>query len=218
MWKTSQRAFFELKNMGLKKPKLVGVTGCGHGSGVSTLASGLAAALSTTGDGNVLLVDMNAEQGIAHSFYKGKPGCGLEDVLATDARGEAQVQDNLFLAAAPEAGAPAPTHDKLTKAAPTGFNHLVPKLKASDYDYIIFDMPPVSKSSPTPRLASHMDITLLVLESEKTGQQLAAKASALMRESRANVAAVLNKYRSHVPAKLSQELFYWGLSIVRLLV
>jgi MinD superfamily P-loop ATPase len=50
-----------------------------------------------------------------------------------------------------------------------------------------------------------MDITLLVLESEKTGQHSAKRASALMRESRANVAAVLNKHRSHVPASMAQE-------------
>ena len=73
--------YFDVNNMNLKKPKLVGVTGCGKGSGVSTLASSLAASLSKTGDGNVLLVDMNVEQGVAHSFYKGKPGCGLSDVL-----------------------------------------------------------------------------------------------------------------------------------------
>jgi len=51
-----------------------------------------------------------------------------------------------------------------------------------------------------------MDIVLLVLESERTGQQMAAKASALMQESRAKVATVLNKYRRHVPAALAQEL------------
>jgi len=82
----------------------------------------------------------------------------------------------------------------------------MPKLKASDYDYIIFDMPAVTQTSPTPRLAGHMDITLLVLEAEKTGQQAAARAAALMRQSRANVAAVLNKCRQHVPARLSEDL------------
>ena len=89
---------------------------------------------------------------------------------------------------------------------PTRFTHLMPKLKASDYDYIIFDMPPVTQTSATPRLASYMELALLVLESEKTRQHAAARASALMRESRANVAAVLNKYRPHVPAALSQDL------------
>jgi hypothetical protein len=56
-------SYFEVHNLNLKKPKLVGVTGCADGAGVSTLASGLAAALSKTGDGNVLLVDMNVDQG-----------------------------------------------------------------------------------------------------------------------------------------------------------
>jgi polysaccharide biosynthesis transport protein len=193
--------YFEVNNLNLKKPKLVALTGCGKDSGVSTLASGLASALSKTGDGNVLLVDMNEGQGTAHPFYKGEPGCGLTDVLEPETRGEAQVQENLYLATIGDT-----QENKLAKALPTKFNHLVPKLKASDYDYIIFDMPPISQTSATPRLASYMDITLLVLESERTGQQLASRASALMRESRANMAAVLNKYRAHVPARLSQEL------------
>jgi uncharacterized protein involved in exopolysaccharide biosynthesis/Mrp family chromosome partitioning ATPase len=193
--------YFEVNNLNLKKPKLVALTGCGSGSGVTTLASGLAAALSKTGDGNVLLVDMNSEHGIAHSFANGKPGCGLSDVLEPEGRGEAQVQDNLYLARIDDRG-----EGKAASLMPSRFNSLVPRLKASDYDYIIFDMPAVSPTSITPRMASHMDIVLLVLESEKTGQHRAAKASALMRESRANVAAVLNKCRQHVPAGLSQEL------------
>jgi Mrp family chromosome partitioning ATPase len=193
-------SYFEVHNLNLKKPKLVGVTGCNRGAGVSTLASGLAAALSKTGDGNVLLVDMNVDQGVAHSFYKGKPGCGISDALEPENRAEAQVQDNLYLATLNNGA-----NDKLVKVLPTRFNQLMPRLKASDYDYIIFDMPPVTQTSSTPRLASYMDLALLVLESEKTSQNSATRASALMREARANVAAVLNKHRSHVPAVLSQE-------------
>ena len=193
-------SYFEVHNLNLKKPKLVAVTGCADGAGVSTLASGLAAALSKTGDGNVLLVDMNVDQGVAHSFYKGKPGCGISDALEPENRAEAQVQDNLYLATLNKG-----TNDQLVKVLPTRFNQLMPRLKASDYDYIIFDMPPVTQTSATPRLASYMDLALLVLESEKTSQHSAARASALMREARANVAAVLNKHRSHMPAALSQE-------------
>jgi uncharacterized protein involved in exopolysaccharide biosynthesis/Mrp family chromosome partitioning ATPase len=192
--------YFEVRDLHAKKPKLVAVTGCDSGVGVSTLASGLAAELSKTGDGNVLLVDVNGDQGSAHAFFKGKPGCGVAEVLEPDNRAEGQVQENLYVASLQEG-----TCAELAMVLPKRFNHLVPKLKASDYDYIIFDMPPVTPTSATPRLASHMDITLLVLESEKTGQHLAKRASALMRESRANVAAVLNKHRSHVPASMAQE-------------
>ena len=44
----------------------------------------------------------------------------------------------------------------------------MPKFKASDYDYIIFDMPHVSQTSVTPRLAGLMDMVLFVIEAEKT--------------------------------------------------
>ena len=192
--------FFEANNLDSKRPKLVAVTGCSRGAGVSTLASGLAAELSKTGDGNVLLVDVNGDQGSAHSFHKGKPGCGVAEVLEADSRAEGLVQEHLYVASL-QAG----TGAELAMVLPKRFNHLVPKLKASDYEYIVFDMPPVSATSATPRLASHMDITLLVLESEKTQQRAATCAGALMREARANVAAVLNKHRSYVPNGLSQE-------------
>ena len=46
----------------------------------------------------------------------------------------------------------------------------MPKLKASQYDYIIFDMPPVSQTSMTARLSGLMDMVLLVIESEKTSK------------------------------------------------
>ena len=57
-----------------------------------------------------------------------------------------------------------------SKGAYTRLNGVAPGLKASDYDYIIFDMPPGTQTSPTPRLARYMDLALLVLESEKTSQ------------------------------------------------
>ena len=195
------RTYFEVNKLDAKKPKLVAVTGCGKGVGVSTLASGLAAELSKTGDGNVLLVDMNGSEGAAHSFHRGAPGCGVNQILEPGTRADGQVQENLYVASL-DGGDSA----ELAMVLPKRFNHLVPKLKASDYDYIIFDMAPVSPTSPTPRLASHMDITLLILESEKTGQQAAARASALMRESRANVAAVLNKYREYAPSAFAPEV------------
>jgi Mrp family chromosome partitioning ATPase len=81
----------------------------------------------------------------------------------------------------------------------------VPKFKASDYDYIIFDMPPISQTSVTPRLAGFMDMMLLVIESEKTDRGIVQQATALLAESKATVCAVLNKTRTYVPPRLHQE-------------
>jgi Mrp family chromosome partitioning ATPase len=182
------------------KPKLVAVTNCSPGAGTTTIATGLAAALSETGDGNVLLVDMHQQNGMAHPFYRGKPKCGLSDILEGEHKENAQVQDNLYMVSASEANGLVP------RILPTQFTHLVPKLKASDYDYIIFDMPQVSQTSVTPRLAGFMDMVLLVVESEKTNRDVAKRAWSMLSESGANVRAILNRYRTYVPKSLDPEL------------
>jgi Mrp family chromosome partitioning ATPase len=189
-------AYFESRNL-THKPKLVAVTGLARDAGVTTIAAGLAKCCSDTGEGNVLLVDMTAGQGSAQQFYKGKAIRGLDELL--DTRDSAQVQDKLYVVGEE------PNSDKLSRALPKRFTQLVPKLKASDFDYIIFDMPPVSQISITPRLAGFMDMVLLVVESEKTDKDLVQKATALLAESKAHVGAVLNKTRNYVPQGLHQE-------------
>jgi Mrp family chromosome partitioning ATPase len=183
------------------KPKLVAVTSCGEGSGVSTVASGLASSLSETGEGNVLLVDMNSEHGEAHHFFKGQLTMGLDDILEKqkENRATALVSDNLYVVKEASNG------DKLPSILPKRFSHLVTKLKASDYDYIILDMPPVTEVSVTPRLAKFMDMVLLVVEAGKTNQDRAQRAATLLTESRANVGVVMNKCRSYVPKSLCHE-------------
>src|SRR5439155_11335945 len=88
--------YFQVKGM-THKPKLVAITSCGKGSGVTTLASGLAASLSETGDGNVLLVDMNQQKGKAQHFFHGRLNCGLDDALESEKRAGALVQENLYV-------------------------------------------------------------------------------------------------------------------------
>jgi uncharacterized protein involved in exopolysaccharide biosynthesis/Mrp family chromosome partitioning ATPase len=191
--------FFDARNL-THKPKLVAVTSCDEGAGVTTVAAGLAASLSETGDGNVLLVDMNEEHGATHQFYKGDLACALDDALELEKRDGALVADNLYVVT--EGGA----NDKLPRALPKRFKSLVPKLRASDYDYIIFDMPPVSQISVTPRLARFMDMVLMVVESERTDREVVKRATSLMGESKANVGIVLNKGRNYVPKRLLQDL------------
>jgi Mrp family chromosome partitioning ATPase len=92
--------------------------------------------------------------------------------------------------------------DSLPRVLPKRFSHLVPLMKASDYDYIIFDMPPVNEISITPRLARFMDMVLLVIESEKTSREAGMRAASLLAESKTNVGLVLNKNRSYLPKRL----------------
>ncbi len=189
--------YFELHNL-THKPKLVALTSCSEGAGVSTLAAGLAASLSETGDGNVLLVSIDHD-GAAQEFQRGDLTCGIDAALEAGSRDQALVQDNLYVVAE--------GHDanRLPQALPRRFKHLVPRLKTSDYDYIVFDMPPLSQISVTTRLARFMDMVLIVAESEKTDRDVLKSAGALLAESKTNFGILLNKTRSYVPRKLLQE-------------
>jgi len=160
----------------------------------------LAASLSETGDGRVLLVDMNLEDGAAQQFVHGKMDCRLDDALTSEKRDHALVQENLYVVSEGS------NVDKLPRILPKRFAALMPKLKASDYDYIIFDMPPVSQTSVTTRLAGFMDTVMLVIESEKTDCEVVQQANQLLLQSKAQAAVVLNKTRKYVPAQLQHEL------------
>jgi uncharacterized protein involved in exopolysaccharide biosynthesis/pSer/pThr/pTyr-binding forkhead associated (FHA) protein len=193
--------YFEVKNL-THNPKLVALTSCGDHAGVTSTAAGLAAALSETGEGNVLLVDMNVERGAAHHFYKGHLSCGIDEALKKDKRHEAKVQENLYVVTESNSD----DENSLQRVLPKRFTSLVPKLKASDYDYIIFDMPPMSQISITPRLARFMDMVMVVVESEKTDKEVVERAVNMLTEARANVGVVLNKRKNYVPKQLQQEL------------
>jgi polysaccharide biosynthesis transport protein len=183
--------YFELHGV-THKPKLVGVTGFGEGAGSSTLAAGVAAALSETGDGKVLLVDVNAANGEVHPFFAGRPAAALTTAIKPQAA-ITSAADNLYLATITRSG------NKSTHLGLKKFFALVPNLKASDFDYIIFDLPPINQTSPTIGLAALMDKVLLVVEAEKTNRDAVKRGYRELVGARADVAVVLNKTRSYGP-------------------
>jgi Mrp family chromosome partitioning ATPase len=124
----------------------------------------------------------------------------LDDALASEKRDHALVQENLYVVSE------ASNVDRLPRILPKRFQNLVPKLRASDYDYIIFDMPPVTQTSVTTRLSGFMDTVMLVVESEKTDRDVVQQAHQLLAQSKANVTAVLNKTKKYIPAKLQHDI------------
>lgn len=188
--------YFEGKGL-LRKPKLVTVTGVGSGTGVSTTAAGLARSLSEIGDGNVLLVDMTIGQESARHFIHGEVDYDLNQIL--DTPNQAQVDGHLYVVAENT------QRDRLSSNLPQRFSKLAPKLKASAFEYIIFDLPPISPISITSRLAVFMDLVLIVVHSEKTGYGVFERATALMAQTNVPIGVVLNKTRAYVPSWLHQE-------------
>ena len=184
--------YFELNHL-THKPKLVGVAGLSDNAGASTLAAGLAASLSETNDGKVLLVDVNLGPEEVHSFFKGKPAYSLNAALKPKEE-MASAADNLYLATVGSRNAGGPAQLGLKK-----FFDMMPNLKASDFDYIIFDMPPLHQTSPSWGMAAFMDKLLLVVEAEKNNRDVINRGYRKLVEERDNVAVVVNKTRSYVP-------------------
>jgi MinD superfamily P-loop ATPase len=123
----------------------------------------------------------------------------IGDVLEGDKRDSAMVQENLYVAKADG-------HERKISALAKQLSSLVPRFKASDYDFIIFDMPRVSPTSVSVRLGAMMDLVLLVAESEKVPRQALKQAYSLVAATGVDTQLVLNKVRNYVPARLSGEL------------
>jgi Mrp family chromosome partitioning ATPase len=168
---------------------------------VTTVATALAASLSETGEGKVLYVDVNPAQGASvHPFQEGRAVARIQDALVPEQRETAMVNDQLYaVSLGGQTGG-------RVGVIPRTLSELVPKIRASDYDYIIFDLPPISQTSVTARVAGLLDLNVLVLESEKTLQGRAEQAVRLLSESRSDVVAVLNKHRRYLPTKLDADL------------
>ena len=146
----------------------------------------------------MLLVDVNLGPEEVHPFFKGKPAYPLNKALKPSSS-ITSAADNLYLATvgSPNAG---PAQLGLKK-----FFDMMPNLKASDFDYIIFDMPPLEQTSPTWGMAAFMDKLLLVVEAEKNTREVIRRSYGKLIAERNNVAVVVNKTRSYVPKWLDSE-------------
>jgi len=189
--------YFELNHL-THKPKLVGVTSVSEQGGTSTFAAGLAASLSEMNDGKVLLVDVNLGPEDVHPFFKGKPAYPLRAALKPNGEIDSAA-DNLYLATVGSSNA-GPAQLGLKR-----FFDMMPNLKASDFDYIIFDMPPLGQTSPTWGMAAFMDKLLLVVEAERDNRETIKRSYRKLSAERNNVDVVVNKTRSYVPKWLDAE-------------
>ena len=188
--------YFERVNL-RRKPKLVGISSCHRHAGVSSVAEGLAATLSETGGGKVLLVDLNQGSESIHTFHRGRPVVELPKLLEQGAcSGERDSGNTLFLASLGKSKGD--YHPMRSRE----FDALIPQLKASDFDFIVFDMPPMTATGVTFRVAGFLDKMLLVTEAERTHLDSARQAIARLQESSAKLALVMNKTRDYVPAWL----------------
>lgn len=185
---------FEINNI-THKPKLVGVSGLSEGAGGSTIAAGLARSFAETGDRKVLYVDLNPKEARGEALPD--PSQSLKRALELSR--DDSFRDStrsLYFASAPTRRERGPGKYSLI---PTKLHEMMPLLTASDYDYIIFDMPPVDPTSPTLAMGGFMDKMLLVLDANHTSREALRWGFSELEKGRADVSCIYNKARSHAP-------------------
>jgi polysaccharide biosynthesis transport protein len=184
--------YFEANNM-THRPKLLAIAGSGTGAGTSTLAAGIAGALSETGEGKVLLVDMNPGRTEAHPFFKGRPAHSLATALNSKGEDLTSAGENLFLATTATNG------NANGSFGLKRLRELIPNIKESDFDYVLFDMPPISQTSPTAAMAAYMDTFIYLVESDKANRETVKKDYSQLTARKQDVLVILNKVQSYMP-------------------
>lgn len=186
----------------LSKPCLLGLTSCTHGSGVTTMAAGLALTLARNGDGRVLFVDLSGlDHGTGNSLLDSAENVRLADILADDTGRTTVMQPNLFVLSAREV-----TDEAQSMKPSPRIEDVIEQLRRSDYDYVVLDMPPVSETSPALRIAPQIDGVMLIVRAEKVARTTARKARNLLDQAQAHmIGAILNRTRRYVPQWLQQE-------------
>lgn len=189
---------FQVNNIN-HKPKLVALTGLSGGAGTSTIAAGLAKAFAENGERKVLLVDLNADSGGS----QGHPADSLFKAVELSRTERFRLAPrNLYFASASTRRDSKDSH----ALAPTALHEIMPHLVASDFDYIIFDMPPIGPTSPTLTMAGFMDKVLLVLDGDNTTREHLSWGYMELEKAKADVSCIFNKARSHAPRWVQGDL------------
>lgn len=184
--------------------RMLGVTSCYRGEGVSTVASQLAVAGATAGGLPVLLVDANLARPVVHRTFAVSPSPGWSDVLGDPRQVNVAIRPsgvkNLSVL-------PAGTPDRRNWSYEGSGLGDVLKAIRTEFELVIVDLPPVGQTSAAMRLAGWMDGVLLVVEAERVRYEVAQRTRELLGRSNVHLlGAVLNKRRQYVPNWLYRTL------------
>lgn len=191
---------FELNNI-THKPKLIALTGLSEGAGTSTIAASVAKAFAENGNRKVLLVDLNPPK--RGSKLPAAHPDSLQTALAISNSERFRLSPRtLYFASAPTRQ----NGKGSGSLAAVALHELMPQLEASDFDYIVFDMPPVGPTSPTVAMAGFMDKVLLILDAENTNRESLSWSYAELEKGRADVSCIFNKAKFHAPRWVAGEM------------
>jgi Mrp family chromosome partitioning ATPase len=174
-------------------PQRIGVTSCTSGDGVTTVARALAAVMVTDLDAKVCLVDLSARP-------PSLPGVGLSGIVD-----DGTPVERALLASADErlSVLVAGTDDMQrarTLARSTELGAALTQLDAQ-FDFVVFDVPPVLEGSDALTLLRHTDGYLLVVRHGVTTVDQIKAVSEELRSLR-SLGVVMNQFTTRIPKRL----------------
>jgi len=176
-------------NRASRKPLVLGITGCSHDAGVSTIASGIAMNIACEDATRVLLTTASLERW-AEVFVNEQGRVTVTDwsrtVIERDDDGDVL----------PDVSSPA-----------LRFQALLSRIASGTHGCVVLDLPPVFEQGKALSIAALLDGVILIVKSEKDRRVVARHSLELLHETKVPVlGVVLNKYRRYVPKWLSNEI------------
>jgi capsular exopolysaccharide synthesis family protein len=173
--------------------------------GCSTVALNLAAWLAKESGSRLVLVDANLRNPSVHSSCKLPASPGFSEVIHEGA----SIRDAIKQSVIPNlsvltSGVSPP--NPLTVFESPKLGELVETLK-NDFDWVLFDCAPVDLYPDTMLLARGLDGTLLVIQAENRGAEVAIRAKGQLEQAGAQiVGAVLNRRRQIIPERIYKRI------------
>lgn len=188
-----------------RQPKLLGVTASRHGEGTTTTAAVFASILVRRRGGRVAVVEANFRTPSCDAVFNVKRSSGfaefiegrepLANVVQTSQLG------NLFVITS--------GHSELAPSAlfdSPGIQGALDKLR-QQFDFVVFDLPPVNVYSDASILCPRLDAALIVIEADRTRiPEVERTRRSLERVGVKLVGSVLNRRRNYIPAFLEELL------------
>ena len=190
-----------------KKCQILGVVSCYDGEGSGAVGAYLAKSLITRPEsGRVLLVDLDKNNPFLHTAFSLPLSPGFSELLKPNAYG----------AVGPIPVTPIPGLEVLTAGSDMRgtlylgkserFTVLLDHWK-SVYEYVVFIMPAISRSSLVMELSHTVDDVLLVVEAERIRREVISRSIIDLLHSGISIfGVVLNKQRYYVPQWLYKRL------------
>ncbi|WP_157811979.1 CpsD/CapB family tyrosine-protein kinase [Alteribacter populi] len=170
------------------KSRVLIITSPGFGEGKSTTVANLAVSLAQEGK-NVLLIDTDVKDPTIHKMFKMKNAIGLTNFLSGQKKMEEIVNRTEIARLKLITSGPVP-HDS-EKIFKSRLMETLITEGLKQYDYVLFDSPPVLEGDEAKVVASRCEGVILVIRNGKTEDTLALEAKKSLETSNAKLLGVI---------------------------